>query len=126
MDFFIRSPEAILYYLGQHMRVEEEQGVMPEICVQGNLQPIFNAVGGAGCGQGIVSVRYDGARYVIPREAREHAACVAGEDAKRRFSPVACVAGRSMQSLSLLNQLIALQKSAKDLPGTGLIRTVGQ
>lgn len=126
VDFFIRSPEGILYYLGQHMRVEEEQGVMPEICVQGNLQPIFNAVGGAGCGQGIVSVRYDDERYVIPREAREHAACAAGEDAKRRFSPVACVAGRSMQSLSLLNQLIALQKSAKDLPGTGLIRTVGQ
>ncbi|HEX6904084.1 MAG TPA: hypothetical protein VF789_30520 [Thermoanaerobaculia bacterium] len=127
VEFFIRSPEGILYYLGQLMRVEEELGVMPEVCIQGNLQPIFNAVGGAaGCGQGIVSVRYDGERYVIPREAGEDSKCEPGADAKRRFSPVSCVAGRSMQSLSLLNQLIALQKSAKDLPSTGLIRTVGQ
>ena len=126
VDFFIRSPEAILYYLGQLMRVEET-GRMPEICIQGQLQPIFNAVGsGVNCGQGIVAVRYEGEGFVIPKESRRHESCTPGDDAKRRFSPVACVAGRSMQSLSLLNQLIALQKSAKDLPGTGVIRTIGQ
>lgn len=126
VDFFIRSPEAMLYYLGQLMRVEEA-GKMPEICVQGKLQPIFNAVGSdAGCGQGILSVRYEGERYTIPREAGEYESCRPEEDAKRRFSPVACVAGRSTQSLTLVSQLISLQKSAKDLPGTGLIRTVGQ
>ena len=126
VDFFIRSPEGMLYYLGQLMRVEET-GRMPEICVQGQSQPIFNAVGsGTGCGQGILAVRYEGERYVIPRGSGPYESCEPGEDAKPRISPVACVPGRSMQSLSLVNQLISLQKSAKDLPGTGVIRTIGQ
>ena len=81
---------------------------------------------GAGCGQGILAVRYEGERYVIPRESGPYEGCEPAEDAKRRFSPVACAPGRSMQSLSLVNQLISLQKSAKDLPGTGVIRTIGQ
>lgn len=123
VELSIRSPEGVLYYLGQLLRFEESQGAIPEICIQKQYQPIFAA--SKVCGRGLISVRYDGTRYAIPREGGNGGAC--GEDSSHRLSPIEdCRAGRSMQSLSLLNQLIALHKSAKDLPGTNVVRTIGQ
>lgn len=40
---FLRSPEGILYYLGELMRVEAQRGFIPEICIEGKLEPLFVA-----------------------------------------------------------------------------------
>lgn len=123
VELSFRSPEGVLYYLGQLLRFEESEGTMPEICIQKQYHPIFAAA--TACGRGLISVRYEGTRYAIPPEGGNGGDC--GEDSSYRLSPLQeCRAGRSMQSLSLLNQLIALHKSAKDMPGTSVVRTIGQ
>jgi hypothetical protein len=124
VELFLRSPEAVLYYLGQLVRFEKRWPKAPDICVQGRRIPIF--VGrerGLDCPNGPVLVTYEGRRYLIPDEISEKETC--GE-ATGNGIPLGCTAGRSMQALSLLNQLIGLQKSAKDLPSTGVVRTIGQ
>ena len=143
VEFFLRSPETLLYYLGELIRVEELQGLVPEVCVQNEYEPIFVVRGpGLGCTTGIVATEFDESSYFIPRNSRkrsrnegdgagqkrEQETCVPhGEPGKPSYtSRLACASGRSMQALSLLNQLIALHKSAKDLPTTNLVRTIGQ
>jgi hypothetical protein len=124
VELFLRSPEGVLYYLGQLVRFETRHRRVPEICVQNRLQPIF--VGrerGLDCLEGAVSVSYEGRRYLIPAKPGDGGPC---DKDPEGGAPLACVAGRSMQALSLLNQLIALQKSAKDLPSSGVVRTIGQ
>jgi hypothetical protein len=124
VELFLRSPEAVLYYLGQLVRFETKWPKAPDICVQGRRLPIF--VGrerGLDCLSGPVLVTYEGRRYLIPDETGEGEDC---NEATGSGIPLGCTAGRSMQALSLLNQLIGLQKSAKDLPSTGIVRTIGQ
>jgi hypothetical protein len=122
MEFSLRSPEGVLYYLGQLLRVAEKKRTL-EICIQGRYEPIFFASTECG-GRGAASVFYEGQRYTIPREGDDGMKCEGTQD--RYYSSSQCRAGRSMQTLSLLNQLIALLKSAKDLPGTSVVRTIGQ
>ncbi|HEY0510368.1 MAG TPA: hypothetical protein VGH73_00595 [Thermoanaerobaculia bacterium] len=112
---FLRSPEAIIYYLGQLMRVEEG-GQIPKVVIDGQQEPIFVAFKGdkkLGCKK-LLQVDYEGEEYIIPNGSGNP------------DSALACLPGRSMQVLSIVNQLVALQKSAKDFPGTSTVRAIGQ
>lgn len=148
---YLRSPEAVLYYLGELVRVAAKQDQAPVVCIQGELEPLFFArEAGFGCAMGAVDAEYLGRRYLIPYQPRGEladtgwAAWTADVDsggarcegrdgegepwsvARWEGSKTPCTPGRSMHSLSLLSQLFALQKSAEDLPSTSLVRVVGQ
>jgi hypothetical protein len=150
---YLRSPEAILYYLGEILRVEmeaTETGDDPNVpmihgdpsgfgasaawlfyackatdktaapCVsRARKTTDFNATP-YGCGASkarddraapCVSVNYEGTRYVIPGECNP-------DDMK-------CT-DRSMHVLSLVSQLIGMQKKSQQLPATGVVTVVGR
>jgi hypothetical protein len=153
---FLRAPEGILYYLGELMRVEEKEGFVPEICIEDHLEPLFVAFSRSKAGgssenkcPAIVSVQYDGSEFIIPdtrtsgsRPAtgdfqcpkidavntadQKQAAPESGRKYIQGLENLSCSSGRTMQALSLLTQLIALQKSAKDTPTTTVIRAISQ
>jgi hypothetical protein len=95
LTFILRSPEAILYHLGELIRSHN-----PPITCEGPLFVVQNCASSSQCA---VEVCYCGSRYTIPAQG----------------------AGASMHVLSLLSQLIALNRSATDIPTTGTLRVVG-
>jgi len=141
----LRSPEGVLYYLGQLARLEnrakEQRALLIHVCdyksgcadSEGGeppVSPLFVALDrqGHGACPSIIWVRsLDGSDYMIPR---------AGEDPKKipgtgqflQLADVAhlCTTGRSMHALDLLSQLIGLQKTAKDFTTTSTVKVVGQ
>ncbi len=107
----LRSPQSVLYFLGELTRPDRERDVM--IRKRRPDQPeferrLFVIADARECADAIISVGYGGKQQRIPR----------GEGA--------CHPGRSMQSLSLATQLLSLQQSSKDLPATGTLRVIGQ
>jgi hypothetical protein len=52
--------------------------------------------------------------------------CVADTNGDHYLGDLSCDAGESMHVLSILTQLIALEKTAKETPTTPVVRTVGQ
>ena len=107
-----RSPEAILYYLGELVRAEHDgdaDGVryIPRTTIdlqEARRAAIFRVRRDEAPGA-FISVDYDGARYSVGSSA----------------------ADRSAQSLALVAQLISLQKEASELPiNVAPIRLIGQ
>ncbi len=104
---YIRSPEAVLFFLGELVREELEGRQPPQMLAGGNEKiPLFvvrrssvRPVSAA------LSVEYEGAWYYIP----------SGPEG-----------GRSMHVLSLLNQILSLHKSRPDLPTTSAVTVVGR
>ncbi|HSG40360.1 MAG TPA: hypothetical protein VLE27_12040 [Thermoanaerobaculia bacterium] len=132
VELFLRSPEAILYYLGELVRVEN-RAVNPRVpmaCLRGHFEPIF-LVRTTGCTKRSIAAAYDGDRYFIPeRETSNKPEPTCGDKAavtnpEHYLAPLSCNGGRSTSALILVDQLIALQKSASDLPAPRLLRTVG-
>lgn len=100
---FLRSPEAMLYYLGETMR-SSQAGT--DTIIQWGATPVPLFVGVANYpGDAVVTVEYDGVRYSIPRDEER--------------------AGRSMHCLSLVSQILALHKSSTELPTTSAVTLVG-
>jgi hypothetical protein len=115
---YIRSPEAILYYLGEIMRVENraENPYIPMIDVSHDpsVESPARLFYARACDEDVtpcVSVDYEGTRYVIPGDPDP-------DDGR-------CV-DRSMHVLSLVSQLIGLQKTSEEAPGTGVVSVVGR
>lgn len=114
--FLFRSPEGILYYLGEIIRAEAENGYVPmiEVCKLSPPVPLFVVNTGGGKERyPIVSVDYQGTTYSIPG------------------SPAAgpgnsCAADRSMHVLTFVSQLIAEQKAGMNVPVTGAVTAVGR
>jgi hypothetical protein len=117
----LRAPEGIVYYLGELMRQKSpvtsrmhqnlydcDDKKNQEECKE---EAIFAAQEDQAfhC-DAIVDVDYEGKRYIVPGGKK----------------PACSSPGRSMQTMSLLSELISLQKSAKDLPTTSVVRVVGQ
>lgn len=139
ITLFLRSPEAMLYYLGQLLRVEERHELIPRLCIGGELEPLFVAQPSAPkCdSRSKIQVEYEGVSYTVQgglSESKASPTCAAAAArtpwAQLQATPLRqkgfdCNPGRSMHSLSLLTQLISLQKSAKELPVTSTVRTVG-
>lgn len=137
VELFLRSPEAVLYYLGELVRAETQikEKKVPTACIKGKIEPIFVArQSGPGCGRGVLETRYDGEPYFIPeRDKEKRVECRRPSSGPSDFSlqpdlyrPAleGCDGGRSMQALSLVSQIISLQKSAEDLPAPSVLRTI--
>lgn len=111
-----RSPEGIIYYLGEILRAETEKGYVPmiEICPSRPHVPLFLVSRSGGSdGQAIVSVDYEGSRYSIPGNQ------ATGSDS-------GCVGDRSMHVLTFVSQLIAGHKVGMNVPVTGAVTAVGR
>ena len=154
----LRSPESILYYLGELARLEEYQGFTQRACVSKFMQPIFVAYSEEShvpdCSSPLKIEDGDHEEVFIPpacdpnnskdrncrpemiQECSYHAEPPTEQEAeeqvtfaailKRPLTALQCNGGRSMHSLNLLSQLIALQKSAKDFPTTPTVKIIGQ
>lgn len=117
----LRSPEAMLYYLGEVARVQpygsakgSVKNADPDIYVpkvtygepttKAKRVELFVLNRGASADEASATVvEYDGERYSIPKEN----------------------GGQSMHALSLVAQLIGLQKKASDLPSSTTFRLLG-
>jgi hypothetical protein len=108
----LRSVEGILYYLGEYVR---KPGVSPKLygppCQAGVAAapcvPILVVTGkGDAPGPILADVSYRGRRYAVP---------LSGAEINRE-------AGRSSQTISLVQQLLNLHRSSKDLPVTPVVR----
>lgn len=150
----LRSPEAVLYYLGELARVEEKWHRELRLCLQGHVQPLFIVrddpfEAGSQCSSQVTADSH-GKRYWIPESNGTYPACrgdnaavsepgaAQAADARTAGSKngdpqdpaqvgpreIGCQPGLSMQAFSVVNQLIALQKSAKDLQATGVVRVI--
>ncbi|HSS78253.1 MAG TPA: hypothetical protein VLV54_16100 [Thermoanaerobaculia bacterium] len=124
--FFLRSPEAILYYLGELMRLanREASPMVPYVCIQDRLQPLFVARPAGACTSTLIDAETAQERFAIPKSDPEKLV-PCNMPGSLQLKPPTCDTGRSMHGLSLLSQVISLQKSAKDNPGTALVRIVG-
>jgi hypothetical protein len=108
----LRSPEAVLTYLGELARAQlqgaygdAKQAYVPQAWAgEDHAEPMFVLkAGDPGDGEAVVKVEYEDVTYYVPRDA---------------------AGGRSMQALSLLAQLIGLQKNAAELPTTTSVRVM--
>lgn len=113
-----RSPEAILYYLGEILRAETrtEKAYTPkiEVCESKPPVPLFLVRKSTDNDETpSVAVDYEGIKYVIPRNLITD-------------SDNGCLADRSMHALSLISQLIGLQKKREKMPVTGVVNVIGR
>ena len=113
---FLRSPEGILYYLGEILRSEVDKGYVPmiEVCESRPPVPLFVVKKSSGNDSfSVVTVDYEGSKYSIP-----------GHLATDRDN--GCSEDRSMQVLTFVSQLIAGQKAGMNVPVTGAVTAVGR
>jgi hypothetical protein len=113
---FLRSPEGILYYLGEILRAEVDKGYVPmiEVCESRPPVPLFVVNKSSDKDNlPVVSVDYEGSKYSIPGN-------LATDPAD------GCSGDRSMQVLTFVSQLIAGQKAGMNVPVTGAVTAVGR
>jgi hypothetical protein len=139
----LRSPEGVLYYLGQLARLEEQQGraLLIHVCDFGQscglkdeppLLPLFVALQERpGCSRGIIQVQsFDNKNYLIPSGTVSQDVTPSldedFQDLKLTHTGKLCSPGRSMMALGMAAQLIGLQKTAKDFSTTTTVKLVGQ
>lgn len=169
----LRSHEALVYYLGQIVRLERNLSEVPLIAIQigtnplkaqpnakprgpYELVPLFVAFPPSGadlndrpfpdCHQFAVQVAdAEAETYGIPRlsssallppgggypsaprpQCKTPIDCSPENNGDLYLGRLSCDAGESMHVLSLLTQLIALEKTAKETQSTPVVRTVGQ
>jgi hypothetical protein len=123
---YLRSPEAMLYYLGEIMRAGEK-GFVPRIDVSTTYcskqpVPLFLAAKKgadsavwqiADAGNAYVSVDYDGDTYAIPRW-------------KEADPKDECRADRSMHVMSFISLITATQRIKENVPATGVVSVIGR
>jgi hypothetical protein len=111
---FLRSPEGVLYYLGEILRAETEKDYIPliEVCREKPPVPLFVVSKSTGDSSSVISVDYDGSSYSIPGSP-------AGPDSS-------CTGDRSMHVLTFISLLIAEQKAGMNVPVTGAVTAVGR
>jgi hypothetical protein len=114
--FFFRSPEGILYYLGEILRTEADKGYVPmiQVCESKPPVPLFVVNKSSTSDHtSVVSVDYEGSKYSIP------ASPATGAD-------TGCSGDRSMHVLTFVSQLIAGQRAGMNVPVTGAVTAVGR
>lgn len=111
---YLRSPEAMLYYMGEVARAmnREKDPYTPKVKYRDNPDKdpapvtLFALIKSSDDKQKVAAeVNYEGERYVVP---------------------LGDAGGQSMHVLSLVSQIIGLQKKGTDLPTTSTVRLVGQ
>jgi hypothetical protein len=127
VTLILRSPEGLVYYLGELMRVanrKDDSPRVPYFCLQGRSQPLFVArpADSDHCEESLLEADAGRGRFSIPGTSNDLADCEEGE--LRLETATKCEPGRSMHALRLLSQLMSLHKSAKDLPSTAVVRVL--
>lgn len=142
VDVVFRSPQGVLYYLGEIARAWGRTGGLDQVpkirldegetgfrCSDESDEsdamcvPLFVLQNeNPRCDGAILSVEYQGTTWFIPSGPDE----AAGKDGAQSVRADFCNPGRSMQALALVSQLLALQKNTKERPGPALVRVVGQ
>lgn len=121
VKLYLRSPEAIIYYLGEIVRVEtEDLENAPKInlCKKEKSEDkgvtIFRVIRKSAmtdcCDNDPVDVEFEGSTYAIEKDQSYN---------------VPCRADQTMHTLSLVSQLIGLQKKGEHAPVTGVVNVVG-
>jgi hypothetical protein len=116
MEVTLRSAEGVTYYLGELMRRRLCVGGPPDCASSRDASPTIVADEGRPPGDplftparrspapgDLVSVRYMGETYDLPGASGD----------------------RSTQVLAILGQLVNLNKSAKDMPGSNIVTLIG-
>jgi hypothetical protein len=106
------------------MRVanRKESPKIPYICIQNHFQPLFVALPSDRCQGSQVEVNGGRGRFSVPA-VLDNSAPESCDDGDIRIDDAnRCDAGRSMQALRLVSQIMSMQKSAKDLPSAGVVR----
>ncbi len=100
----MRSPEAILYHIGEMIRFcNEHPGLVPVRLPAGSSKPLFSGRRILAADDGWEqSIEHEGNQYVIPKNA-----------------------GRSVAVMKLASQLILLYKSSEGLPSAGVVTLIG-
>ncbi|MDF1798124.1 MAG: hypothetical protein P1V81_03030 [Planctomycetota bacterium] len=123
LEFDLRSPEGAIYYLGELMRAEPLWGsgfdrpivdtseVAQLTTSVGSRRQVvrsdwnlFRAIALGDKQSALLEVEFEGVRYGIPADG---------------------TAGRSMACIDMINQIVALQRKAKELSSTQRIRLIG-
>jgi hypothetical protein len=123
ITIFLRSPEGVQYYLGELVRVALRKAaegrpniLSANVCGRrGNASRetlLFDVRRLRPADRSPLEVEFEGERYGVPEEP-------AGADEFRQ-----CDAESTMHVLSFVSQLLALQRSARDLPATGVVHVV--
>jgi len=117
----LRSPEAILYYLGEIIRAEMKGKpfiptikLNPKRCAEKPDAPLFVVHKKTYKDKSpIVTVTYEGTTYVIPKSSDDE-------------SSDECSVDRSMHVLSLVSLIIGKQKTSTPVPSTGVVSIIGR
>jgi hypothetical protein len=129
----LRSPEAMLYYLGEIARIQVDAETRqlwmhkrskltatdwpddePNVYIHARdtcSVPLFRLQRGSRTDSAI-EVLYEDQRYIVPKDRAYGAAGRCGKS-------------RSMHALSLVHQVLSLQKSREDLPTTQTVNVIG-
>jgi hypothetical protein len=108
IDVTLRSVEGVLYYLGEYIR---NDGISPKLAGEcGYCLPIIRVAPAAAIPREFrfVEVTYRGTQYAVP---------ISG-------AVLNAQAGRSSQTVDLVEQLLNLNRSSKDLPTTPIVHVV--
>ena len=108
---YFRSPEAILYYLGEVVREQPEHEVKVRYCPGTSTKSaLFKVEKGAGDEQpsGVISVKYEDRVYSVKDEFQGK-----------------CSTNLATETLTLVAQLFAQQTDASQAPATGAVTIVG-
>jgi hypothetical protein len=121
IKIYLRSPESIMYYLGEIVRIEtkEANNIIPKIkiCCDVNCKsqgevPLFLVRKSTGTdSQASVIVEFEKIKYFIPRDPQFDERCRADQ---------------TMHVLSLVSQLIGQQKKVEQAPVTGVVNVIGR
>jgi hypothetical protein len=119
----LRSPEGVQYYLGELVRAGLRKAAQGQpniftasICKRGDQntrETVLFEVRKLGAGERPpLEVDFEGDRYGVPEEP------VSADEFRE------CDAQNTMHVLSFVSQLLSLQRSARDLPSTGVVHVV--
>lgn len=106
---YLRSPEAILYYLGELVRTGG--AVKIQYCkIKDSPQNLFYVMKGSEVPKGaVLAVTYEGTKYFIPKDE----------------STDGCKRNLATEALTLVTQLFAQQTDSTQAPATGAVTIVG-
>jgi hypothetical protein len=113
VDVSLRSVEGMINFLGEYVRTANERPLAWGRCDDGKYRPcipliVIKPATEAGAVSPFITVDHKGKRYVVPSS---------GEDIRTG-------AGFSSQVIGLVQTMLNLHRSAKDLPSTPLVRVI--